>query len=57
MAGVQFDEPPGIYGPCGGRIQRVQALNLLLGDVYGKGRIMKDGIVPTDLVRGCADSP
>ena len=36
-----------------GLIQRVQALNLFLGDVYGKGRIMKDGIVPTELIRSC----
>ena len=30
--------------------QRIQALNLFLCDVYGEQRILKDGIVPTDLV-------
>ena len=36
-----------------GLIQRVQALNLFLADVYGKGSIIRDGVVPEDLVRGC----
>ena len=36
-----------------GLIQRVQALNLFLADVYGKGHILRDGTVPRDLVRGC----
>ncbi|MCY4215049.1 MAG: circularly permuted type 2 ATP-grasp protein, partial [Gammaproteobacteria bacterium] len=36
-----------------GLIQRVQALNLFLADVYGPGHILRDGIVPTELVRGC----
>ena len=36
-----------------GLIQRVQALNLFLADVYGKGRILRDGVVPRDLVFGC----
>lgn len=31
-------------------IQRVTALNAFLGDIYGKGRIVKDGIIPGDLV-------
>ncbi|WP_408834963.1 circularly permuted type 2 ATP-grasp protein [Acidocella sp.] len=30
--------------------QRVAALNLFLGDVYGKHRIIKDGVIPADLV-------
>ena len=36
-----------------GLIQRVQALNLFLADVYGKCSIVKDGVVPGELVRGC----
>ena len=36
-----------------GLIQRVQALNLFLADVYDKGHILRDGTVPQDLVRGC----
>ena len=36
-----------------GLIQRVQALNLFLSDVYDKGRILRDGSVPRDLVYGC----
>ena len=36
-----------------GLVQRVQALNLFLADVYGRGLIMRDGVVPEDLVRGC----
>ena len=36
-----------------GLIQRVQALNLFLADVYGPGHILRDGTVPTELVRGC----
>ena len=33
--------------------QRLEALNLFLADVYGPGRILEDGVVPVDLVRGC----
>ena len=36
-----------------GLVQRVQALNLFLADVYGRGLILRDGVVPEDLVRGC----
>ncbi|MGE0701919.1 MAG: circularly permuted type 2 ATP-grasp protein [Hyphomicrobiaceae bacterium] len=35
-----------------GVIQRVKALNLFLSDVYHDQRILKDGIVPKDLVLG-----
>lgn len=31
--------------------QRIRALNLFLNDVYGDGRIMKDGVVPEELIR------
>jgi uncharacterized circularly permuted ATP-grasp superfamily protein len=33
-------------------IQRVAALNLFLGDIYGPGHIVKDGIIPAELVFG-----
>ena len=36
-----------------GLVQRVQALNLFLADVYGRGSIVRDGVIPEDLVRGC----
>jgi uncharacterized circularly permuted ATP-grasp superfamily protein len=35
-----------------GLVQRVQALNLFLDDLYGEQRILKDGCVPADLVLG-----
>ncbi len=31
--------------------QRIRALNLFLDDVYGDGKIMKDGVVPEELVK------
>ncbi len=36
-----------------GLTQRLAALNRFLEDVYGGGRIIADGVVPVDLVRGC----
>ncbi len=33
--------------------QRIQALNLFLADIYGPERIINDGVVPADMVRGC----
>ena len=33
--------------------QRLEALNLFLADIYGPARVLADGVVPTDLVRGC----
>ncbi len=36
-----------------GLAQRLEALNRFLGDVYGEGRIVEDGVVPMDVVRGC----
>lgn len=35
-----------------GLMQRVTAINLLLRDVYGPGRIFRDGIIPEDLIKG-----
>lgn len=36
-----------------GLTQRITALNLFLKDIYNEGRILKDGIVPRELVYGC----
>lgn len=36
-------------------IQRVAALNAFLGDIYSKGAVVKDGIIPADLVYGNAN--
>jgi uncharacterized circularly permuted ATP-grasp superfamily protein len=33
-----------------GCIQRVRAINAFLADVYGRGRILKDGVVPPELI-------
>jgi uncharacterized circularly permuted ATP-grasp superfamily protein len=38
-----------------GIIQRVAALNLLLDDIYHEQKILKDGIVPADLILGNAN--
>jgi uncharacterized circularly permuted ATP-grasp superfamily protein len=35
-----------------GVIQRVAAINLFLADIYGRQQILKDGILPRDLVLG-----
>ncbi len=35
-----------------GLVQRVAAINLFLSDVYGKGHIFADGVVPEELVKG-----
>ena len=36
-----------------GLTQRIGALNLFLEDVYGEACIIADGVIPTDVVRGC----
>ena len=36
-----------------GLTQRIKALNLFLEDVYGRARIVHDGVIPVDMVRGC----
>jgi len=38
-----------------GVIQRVTALNLFIADVYGKQKVLRDGIVPAELVLGNAN--
>ena len=36
-----------------GLSQRIKALNYFLEDIYSEGRIIDDGVVPEDMVRGC----
>ena len=36
-----------------GLTQRVKALNLFLEDVYGPARIVRDGVIPIEMVRDC----
>ncbi len=36
-----------------GLTQRLAALNRFLNDVYGEARIIGDGVIPADVVRGC----
>ena len=33
--------------------QRIKALNLFLADIYGRCRILSDGVIPVDMVLGC----
>lgn len=33
-----------------GLIQRITALNLFIGDLYGEGKVLKDGIVPAEVI-------
>ncbi len=35
-----------------GLVQRVEAINAFLNDIYGERRILKEGVLPTDLVLG-----
>jgi len=36
-----------------GLTQRITALNMFLKDIYNEGRILKDGVVPRELVYSC----
>jgi uncharacterized circularly permuted ATP-grasp superfamily protein len=36
-----------------GLVQRIKALNEFLGDVYGRREILREGVVPWELVLGC----
>ena len=36
-----------------GLTQRIRALNYFLEDVYSEARIIDDGVIPEDMVRGC----
>ncbi len=40
-------------GLAKGLTQRLRALNFFLGDVYGESRIIRDSLIPADLVKGC----
>src|SRR5690606_28376638 len=33
-------------------IQRLRALNMFIGDLYGEARVLADGIVPAEIVKG-----
>ena len=53
---LPFDVVPRVLSPSDwttietGVVQRITALNLFLQDVYGEQKVLKDGIVPKDLV-------
>lgn len=55
---IPFDIVPRIFtsaewaGLSDGLVQRVEAINAFLDDVYGARRIIADGIVPADLILG-----
>ena len=55
---LPFDVIPRVISPAdwrtieSGVVQRVTAINLFLGDVYGAQKILADGVVPTDLILG-----
>jgi len=38
-----------------GLIQRIKALNLFLQDIYSDQKILRDGVLPMDLILGCPD--
>ncbi|MCB1038979.1 MAG: circularly permuted type 2 ATP-grasp protein, partial [Acidimicrobiales bacterium] len=38
-----------------GLVQRLEALNLFIGDIYGDAKALADGIVPSDIVLGSPD--
>lgn len=58
---LPFDVIPRVLTPSewqtinSGVKQRVAALNLFLGDIYGPQKILNDGIVPRELVEGNAN--
>src|SRR6478736_2073231 len=53
---IPFDIIPRVLGRSewtrleAGLIQRVKVLNMFLADVYGKGKVIKAGIIPEDIV-------
>jgi uncharacterized circularly permuted ATP-grasp superfamily protein len=55
---VPFDPVPRIIPATvwdaveAGLVQRVRALNSFLADIYGEGCILKDGVIPRDLIIG-----
>ena len=36
-----------------GLTQRLKTLNMFLEDIYNDARIVEDGVIPVDIVRGC----
>ena len=42
-------------GITAGLVQRLTAINLFIDDVYGAAKIVKDGVVPADLIRSSAN--
>ena len=57
---IPFDIVPRVFLPdewsrlSEGLVQRVDAINAFLDDIYGERRILKEGILPEDLVLGNA---
>jgi uncharacterized circularly permuted ATP-grasp superfamily protein len=55
---IPFDIVPRVFLPdewarlSEGLIQRVEAINAFLDDIYGERRILKDGVLPEDLILG-----
>jgi uncharacterized circularly permuted ATP-grasp superfamily protein len=55
---IPFDIVPRVFLPgewarlSEGLVQRVEAINAFLDDIYGERRILKEGILPPDLVLG-----
>lgn len=53
---IPFDIVPRVFLPdewarlSEGLIQRVQAINLFLDDIYGERRILREGVLPEDLI-------
>ena len=53
---IPFDIVPRVLGRSewdrleAGLVQRVKALNMFLADLYGKGEILKAGIIPSDII-------
>ena len=45
---------PGEWAPVErGLKQRITALNLFLGDIYGEQKILADGIIPREVIESC----
>ena len=55
---IPFDIVPRVFLPdewarlSEGLIQRVEAINAFLDDIYGERRILKEGVLPEDLILG-----
>jgi len=55
---IPFDIVPRVFLPgewarlSEGLVQRVEAINAFLEDIYGERRILKDGVLPEDLIFG-----